>query len=66
MKVTELKTFGVSVELPNGGHAYVHISELSHRRVNRVDDVTSIGVSLRVKLIEINDRDHSIRLTAKT
>ena len=62
--VTALKEFGVFVALPNGGEGLVHISSLSHQQVKSVSDVTSVGASIRVKIIGVDDKGR-VRLTAK-
>lgn len=61
--VTVLKEFGVFVALPNGGEGLVHISELSYQRVKNVSDVTSVGASIRVKIVGVDEKGRA-RLTA--
>ena len=53
-KVTRLMNFGVFVELSPGKEGLVHISELAHHRVERVEDVASVGDPLRVQVKEID------------
>ncbi|MCL2163873.1 MAG: polyribonucleotide nucleotidyltransferase [Oscillospiraceae bacterium] len=60
-KVTRLMNFGAFVEFLPGKEGMVHISKLSNRRVNKVEDVVKIGDSIRVKVIEI-DRQGRINL----
>ena len=50
-KITSVKKFGAFVELENGKSGLVHISELSEKFVEKVEDVVSVGqeVSVRVK-----------------
>jgi polyribonucleotide nucleotidyltransferase len=54
-KVTRLMDFGAFVEFSPGKEGLVHISNLDHRRVNRVEDVCKVGDSMKVKLFEIDD-----------
>ncbi len=54
--VTGIKDFGAFVEILPGRDGLVHISELSDRRVNTVDDVCKIGDKMWVKVIGIDDR----------
>jgi polyribonucleotide nucleotidyltransferase len=55
-KVTRLMNFGAFVEFLPGKEGLVHISQLSHKRVERVEDVVKIGDPLKVKLMEIDDQ----------
>ena len=54
--VKSITTFGAFVEILPGRDGLVHISELEHRRVERVEDVTSEGEMMRVKLIGIDNQ----------
>lgn len=55
-KVTRLMEFGAFVEFAPGKEGLCHISQLDHRRVNRVEDVVKIGDTLKIKLVEIDDQ----------
>lgn len=55
-KVTRLMDFGAFVEFLPGKEGLVHISEFSHDRVNRVEDVVAVGDPLKVKLIKIDEQ----------
>lgn len=55
-KVTRLMEFGAFVEFAPGKEGLVHISQLEHRRVNRVEDIVKIGDPMKVKLMEIDDQ----------
>ena len=63
-KVTRLMNFGAFVELPNGKEGLVHISKLSHERVEKVEDAVNIGDIVEVKVIEI-DKQGRIDLSRK-
>ena len=54
-KVTRLMTFGAFVEIAPGKEGLVHISKLENRRVDKVEDVVSVGDEIPVKVIEIDD-----------
>jgi polyribonucleotide nucleotidyltransferase len=58
-KVTRLMNFGAFVEILPGKEGLVHISELSDRRVAKVEDVVKVGDVITVKAIEI---DHMGRI----
>ena len=54
--VTRLMTFGAFVEFAPGKEGLVHISKLDRKRVEKVEDVVSVGDVIKVKLIEIDDK----------
>ena len=55
---------GAFVELTPGRDGFVHISELSTERVNRVEDVVSVGDVVEVRVTEIRN-DGKINLTMR-
>jgi polyribonucleotide nucleotidyltransferase len=56
--------FGAFVEILPGTDGLVHISELDHQRVNKVEDVCRVGDRMEVKVINI-DHDGKVRLSRK-
>jgi polyribonucleotide nucleotidyltransferase len=42
------------VEFLPGKEGLVHISKLAKKRVNKVEDVTSVGEPMKVKVVEID------------
>ncbi len=63
-KVMRLMNFGAFVEIAPGKEGLVHISQLSHERVAKVEDVVAVGDELKVKIIEI-DKQGRINLSHK-
>lgn len=63
-KVTRIMTFGAFVEILNGKEGLVHISNISKERVNKVEDVLSVGDEVLVKVMEI-DKQGRINLSRK-
>ncbi|MGI6004041.1 MAG: polyribonucleotide nucleotidyltransferase [Christensenellales bacterium] len=61
-KVVRILPFGAFVELLPGKDGMVHISKLSDRRVEKVEDVVNIGDDLLVKVQEI-DKQGRVNLT---
>ena len=53
-KVKRIETYGAFVELFAGKDALLHISQISKERINKVEDVLSIGDSIEVKITEID------------
>jgi len=55
-KVKRITSFGAFCEILPGKEGLVHISELSDKYVNRVEDVVKVGDEIRVKVIEIDEQ----------
>ncbi len=55
-KVVRIMNFGAFVEIAPGKDGLVHISKLDKNRVERVEDVVSIGDEIVVKVTEIDDK----------
>jgi len=54
--VKSIQPFGAFVEIGHNTDGLVHISEIEHRRLAKVEDVLSVGQRIQVKLIGIDDR----------
>jgi polyribonucleotide nucleotidyltransferase len=63
-KVRSVVTFGAFVEIVPGRDGLLHISEIEHHRVGRVEDVLNLGDLVMVKVIGV-DRDGKIKLSRK-
>ena len=65
-KVVRLTDFGAFVELEDGVEGLLHISELSHERVAKPEDVVSIDqeFSLRIIKLDANERKLGLSLRA--
>ena len=55
-KVTRIMNFGAFVEFMPGREGLVHISQLAKERVEKVEDVASVGDEIVVKLVEIDSK----------
>ncbi len=53
--VKRLMDFGAFVEFLPGKEGLLHISQIDHRRINKVEDVFKIGDEVQVKLMEVDD-----------
>ncbi len=62
--VRRIEKFGAFVEIAKGKDGLVHISELAHERVGKVEDVLALGDKVTVKVIEI-DGQGRINLSRK-
>ena len=63
-RVTKTTPFGAFVEILPGREGLVHISQLSDRRVERVEDVVRVGDEIAVKVNEFTPQG-KINLTTK-
>jgi polyribonucleotide nucleotidyltransferase len=64
-KVKNITNFGAFVEFLPQREGLVHISELANYRVNRVEDVLTLGEEINVKLTEIDPVSGKFRLSKK-
>ena len=62
--VTRLMAFGAFIEILPGKEGLLHISKISHERVNKVEDVLKVGDQIEVKVTEI-DSQGRINLSRK-
>ncbi|MCI5675409.1 MAG: polyribonucleotide nucleotidyltransferase [Firmicutes bacterium] len=63
-KVTKIMNFGAFVSILNGKEGLLHISQIDHNRVEKVEDVLKTGDDVTVKVIGI-DKDGKIDLSRK-
>ena len=56
---------GAWVEFAPGKDGMIHISKLSDKRVDKVDDVLSIGDTVKVKIIKIGEKGIDFKLLEK-
>lgn len=63
-KVVRIMNFGAFVEIAIGKEGLLHISQIDHHRVEKVEDVLSVGDEVKVKVTEI-DRQGRINLSRK-
>ena len=63
-KVVRIMPFGAFVELKPKKDGMVHISRLSDRRVEKVEDIVAIGDMVTVKVLDI-DKTGKISLSMK-
>lgn len=63
-KVTRITNFGAFVDVLNGKEGLVHISNIARERINKVEDVLSVGDEIKVKVMEI-DKQGRVNLSRK-
>lgn len=67
--VSSLQKYGAFIDLGGGVEGLVHVSELAHARVDRVEDVLAVGDAVTVKVLALEPQDKSpiprLRLSIK-
>jgi small subunit ribosomal protein S1 len=63
--VSRFMDFGAFIELEPGLDGLVHISEISEDRILKPSDVLNIGHKVKVKILEVNEKDKKIALSIK-
>lgn len=64
-RVTKLVPFGIFVELGNGVEGLVHISEMAKGHVETPSQVTAVGESVQIKVMEIDTERRRISLSMR-
>lgn len=64
-KVVRINDFGAFVELEPGVDGLVHISKISHDRVNNPADVLSVGQEIKAKILTVDKVSKKIGLSMK-
>ncbi len=65
VKVTRIAEFGAFCEIAPGVEGLLHISELDHRRVAKVEDVLKPDQVVQAKILKLNKDDRRISLSLK-
>lgn len=64
-KVVSLKPFGAFIELGNGLEGLVHISNITHTRIAKPQDVLEIGQMVKAKVVEVDTEKKRIELSIR-
>ena len=63
--VVKIMTFGAFVEICPGKNGMIHISKLSKKKVDKVEDVVNIGDEVKVEVIKVGEKGIDLRLIKK-
>lgn len=63
--VVRILQFGAFVEFAPGKDGMIHISKLSDKRVDKVEDVVNIGDTVKVEIIKIGEKGIDLKLLEK-
>lgn len=64
-KVVRFADFGAFVELEPGIDGLVHISQISHNKINKPEEALSINEKVKVKILDVNTEEKRIALSIK-
>jgi 4-hydroxy-3-methylbut-2-enyl diphosphate reductase len=65
-KVVRFADFGAFIELEPGVDALVHVSEISHKRVEKPADVLTLGAQVKAQILDVNKEGKKIGLSIKS
>ena len=65
IKVVRLNDFGAFVELEPGVDGLVHISKISHSRINHPKEALTIGEEIKAKILSVDEENKRIALSIK-
>jgi (E)-4-hydroxy-3-methyl-but-2-enyl pyrophosphate reductase len=64
-KVVRITEFGAFISLEPGIDGLVHISQVAHRRIERVEDELKLGEEVEAKVMEVKSGERKISLSIK-
>ena len=64
-KVVRIAPFGAFVRLAEGIDGLIHVSQLADRRVNKPEDVVSVGQEVSVKIIKVDEENRRLSLSMR-
>lgn len=64
-KIVRFAPFGAFVQIETGVDGLVHISQISHDRINKPDDILKIGETVKAKILDVNKENRKIGLSIK-
>lgn len=63
--VTGIEKYGIFVSLDDYYSGLIHISEISDGFVNNISDYVELGESIKVKVLEVDDKNYHLKLSIK-
>ncbi len=64
-EITRIAAFGSFMRLENNLEGLIHISELAHNHIERVEDVVKVGDKVKAKIIKLVPEEQRIGLSLK-
>ena len=63
--VTGIEPYGIFVSLDDYYDGLIHISEISNDFVNNVSSYATIGETIKMKVLEVNEKSRHVKLSIK-
>ncbi len=63
--VTGIEKYGIFVNLDEYYNGLIHISEISSGFVKNINDYVNIGETIKMKVIDVDDKNHHVKLSIK-
>ena len=63
--VSGIEPYGIFVSVDKKYSGLIHISEVSNEFVRNVNDYVTVGESIFCKIIDIDDKEHQMKLSIK-
>jgi small subunit ribosomal protein S1 len=63
--VSKITNFGAFIKLPTGVEGLVHISELSDKEVEKVEDILKVGETKQFRVIKVNPDERKLGLSLR-
>ena len=65
VKIVSLMPFGAFAEIVPGCDGLIHISQIADHKINKPDDVLSVGQVVEAKITAIDDEKHKVSLSIR-
>ena len=65
VKIVKLMTFGAFAQVMPGVDGLIHISQIANKRINKPDDVLTVGQEVEAKITEIDAENKRISLSVR-
>lgn len=63
--VTGIESYGVFISLDEFYSGLIHISEISHDFVKNISDFVTLGETIKVKVIDVDEENCQVKLSIK-
>jgi polyribonucleotide nucleotidyltransferase len=63
--IKSILDFGAFIEILPGKDGLLHVSEIDHKRIDKVADVLTVGDKIEVKLLEVDAKSGKLKLSRK-
>lgn len=65
-EVSRIGDAGAFIKFPSGIEGFIHISELSDERVNKIEDILTVGQQAQFRVVKVNQEDHKLGLSLRS